>query len=137
MNVSVCGLACQNYNLAAPDVEIVKPTAFVQCEYCLEAPCITSQSRGKPSFLSAYGPPRLQNIGKRYRNYREYHRILKKAGLWNNPIYLLKKYELGVHWRCARGYAKLRRERCQEEMAESTRSAIQGAYSYYKLNKKF
>lgn len=97
MNVSVCGLACQNYNLAAPDVEIVKPTAFVQCEYCLEAPCITSQSRGKPSFLSAYGPPRLQNIGKRFRNYREYHRILKKAGLWNNPIYLLKKYELGVH----------------------------------------
>lgn len=85
-------------------VEEISPTAGQDhnlggesCEYCLGTPCITSvAAEGKLGFLRAYGQPRLQNISKRYKSYREYYKMLHKAGLWNNPVYVQRKYELGL-----------------------------------------
>lgn len=66
----------------------------VCCSFCLQLPCITSQD--KAAFLSAHGLPRPQNISKRYKDYKEFYRMLKRAGLWENPLYLNKKHELGI-----------------------------------------
>ena len=48
------------------------------------------------AFLSAYGPPRPRNISNRYRDYREYYKMLKKERLWHNPLYINRKHELGI-----------------------------------------
>ena len=69
--------------------------AGVSCNYCLQLPCIT-ESEGKAAFLSAHGAPRPQNILKRYKDYREFYRMLKRAGLWENSLYLDRKHELGI-----------------------------------------
>ena len=66
--------------------------AGVSCKYCLQQSCIT-ESEGKAGFLSAHGAPRPQNIVKRY---REFYRMLKRAGLWENSLYLERKRELGI-----------------------------------------
>ena len=55
--------------------------AGVSCNYCLQLPCIT-ESEGKAAFLSAHGAPRPQNIVKRYKDDKEFYRMLKRAGLW-------------------------------------------------------
>ena len=69
--------------------------AGVSCNYCLQLPCIT-ESEGKAAFLSAHGAHRPQNILKRYKDYREFYRMLKRAGLWENSLYLDRKHELGI-----------------------------------------
>ena len=69
--------------------------AGVSCKYCLQLPCIT-ESEGKAAFLSAHGAPRPQNIVKRYKVYKEFYRMLKRAGLWENFLYLERKHELGI-----------------------------------------
>ena len=69
--------------------------AGVSCNYCLQLPCIT-ESEGKAAFLSAHGAPRPQNIVKRYKDYKEFYRMLKRAGLWDNSLYLERKHELGI-----------------------------------------
>ena len=66
--------------------------AGVSCKYCLQLPCIT-ESEGKAAFLSAHGAPRPQNIVKRYKDYKEFYRMLKRAGLWENSLYLERKHE--------------------------------------------
>lgn len=69
--------------------------AGVSCKYCLQLPCIT-ESEGKAGFLSAYGAPRPQNIVKRYKDYKEFYKMLKRAGLWENSLYLERKHELSI-----------------------------------------
>ena len=60
----------------------------VACPYCLQQPCITT----------SHGPARPQkNISKRYKSYREYYKLLKCVGLWNNPSYVERKRELGIY----------------------------------------
>ena len=61
------------------------------CEYCLQARCITS-SPFKPQGRS---DARITNHTKRRKDYRWYWRTLKDCGLWENPIYLAHKLELG------------------------------------------
>ena len=58
-------------------------------------PCVTT-SEVKAAFLLAHGPPRPQNIVKRYKDYKEYYRMLKKAYLWENSLYLHRKHKLGI-----------------------------------------
>ena len=61
----------------------------------MQQPCITT-IEVKAAFLFAHGPPCPQNITKRYKDYKEYYRMLKKAGLWENAFYLERKNELGI-----------------------------------------
>ena len=69
----------------------------VACPYCLQQPCITTPHETKANFLRAHGPARPQNISKRYKSYREYYKLLKRVGLWNNPSYVERKRELGIY----------------------------------------
>ena len=66
------------------------------CEFCLQNPCVTTPNDHRAAFLSAYGPPRPRNISNRYRDYREYYKMLKKERLWHNPLYINRKHELGI-----------------------------------------
>ena len=66
------------------------------CEFCLQNPCVTIPNDRRATFLSAHGPPRPQNISKRYRDYKEYFKILKEQRLWRNPLYINRKHELGI-----------------------------------------
>ena len=47
--------------------------------------------------MNAHGPPRNTNISKRFKDYREYYRMLKRVGLWSNPVYVMRKTELGIY----------------------------------------
>jgi len=69
--------------------------AGVSCKYRLQLPCIT-ESEGKAAFLSAHGAPHPQNIVKRYKDYKEFYRMLKRAGLWEDSLYLECKHEQGI-----------------------------------------
>ena len=65
------------------------------CDYCLQHPCVTLAADRKP-FMMAHGPPRPQNVSKRYKMYREYYRVLKAIGLWRDDRYCTRKTELGI-----------------------------------------
>ncbi|KAJ7381220.1 hypothetical protein OS493_001336 [Desmophyllum pertusum] len=59
------------------------------CQYCLQAPCVVMDGRPR-------GPPRNNNHAKRLKDYRFYYTLLN-ARLWENPLYLARKEELGCH----------------------------------------
>ena len=66
------------------------------CEFCSQNPCVTTPNDRRATFLSAHGLPRPQHISKRYRDYKEYYKILKEQRLWHNPLYVNRKHELGI-----------------------------------------
>ena len=70
-----------------PQVEVEEEEP---CQFCLQAPCVVVA--GRPS-----GPPRPNNHSKRLKDYRLYYRDLNARRLWENPIYLARKEELGCH----------------------------------------
>ena len=63
------------------------------CEFCLQAPCITS-SPFKPQGRS---DARITNHTKRLKDYKWYWRTLKDCGLWENAFYQARKQFLGCH----------------------------------------
>ena len=63
------------------------------CRFCLQITCITS-SAFKPQGRS---DARITNHTKRLKDYKWYWRTLKDCGLWDNPIYIERKQELGCH----------------------------------------
>ena len=66
-------------------------TAVPTCNFCLQTPCITS-SAFKPM---GRGGARMTNHTKRRKNYKWFWSTLKDYGLWENPIYLERKQDLG------------------------------------------
>ena len=69
-------------------------TAF--CLYCKSTPCVLS-SANLPARLRASGQPRLTNHVKRKGDYKAFYTILKRKGLWSDPIYLQRKEALGCY----------------------------------------
>ena len=69
-------------------------TAF--CLYCRSTPCVLSIGN-LPARLRASGLARLTNHMKRKGDYRAFYTILKKKGLWSDPIYLQRKEALGCY----------------------------------------
>ena len=63
----------------------------VACPFCLQVRCITS-SAFKPQ---GRGNARITNHTKRRKDYKWYWRTLKACGLWENPVYLAHKQQLG------------------------------------------
>lgn len=63
---------------SSSQIEVTKRTAS---EFCLELPCLTMPTAHRVMFLSAYGPTLANNICKRYKDYKEYYRVLKKERL--------------------------------------------------------
>ena len=61
------------------------------CAFCPRAPCITT-SDFKPNGRC---DARMTNYSKRRKDYEWYWRTLKDNGLWDNPMYLEKKQQLG------------------------------------------
>ena len=61
------------------------------CLYCRQTPCITTDSREHLGFRAAH----VQNYVRRQKDYKTYWRALKKCGLWQDPVYLARKVELG------------------------------------------
>ena len=110
--------------------------AGVSCNYCLQLPCIT-ESEGKAAFLSAHGAPRPQNILKRYKDYREFYRMLKKGRLMGKfPVSGPQTWTGYFHWRCKGGPSQLCCGWCEKEVAKSSRHAMQGACANSVTDKK-
>ena len=63
------------------------------CQFCLQVRCITL-SPFKPQGRSN---ARITNHNKRRKDYRWYWCTLKDCGLWESPVYLVQKEELGCH----------------------------------------
>lgn len=61
------------------------------CLYCRQTPCITTDSREHLGFRAAH----VQNHVRRRKDYKTYWRALKKCGLWQDPVCLARKVELG------------------------------------------
>ena len=66
------------------------------CSFCRNTPCIL-QSQNLPSRLYAHGQPKLTNHSKRKGDYKTYYTILKRRGLWRDPVYLQRKEALGCY----------------------------------------
>ena len=63
------------------------------CTYSGSSPCVIL-SDNIPSKLKAQGQPRMTNHSKRRLDYKAFDTILKRRGLWRNPIYLQRKEAL-------------------------------------------
>ena len=50
-----------------------------------------------PSKLKAHGQPRMTNHSKRKGDYKAFYTILKRRGLWRDPVYLQRKEALGCY----------------------------------------
>ena len=61
------------------------------CPFCLQGRCITS-SAFKPQGRSN---ARITNHTKRGKDYKWYWCTLRACGLWENPVYLAHKQQLG------------------------------------------
>ena len=64
------------------------------CTYCRNSPCVIL-SDNIPSKLKAHGQPRMTNHSKRKGDYKAFYTILKRRGLWRDPVYLQRKEALG------------------------------------------
>lgn len=60
------------------------------CSFCRYTPCIL-QSQNLPSRLCAHGKPKLTNYSKRKGDYKTYYTILKRRGLWREPVLFAEK----------------------------------------------
>ena len=67
-----------------------------RCIFCRNSPCIL-RSENLPDKLRASGPPRMTNHCKRKADYRALYTILKRKGLWRDPIYVQRKEALGCY----------------------------------------
>ena len=63
------------------------------CIFCRQTRCITTDSQVYLGFRAAH----IQNHVRRRKDYRTFWRSLKKCGLWEDPVYLARKVELGDH----------------------------------------
>lgn len=68
----------------------------LSCTFCRNMPCIL-QSQNLPSRLHAHGQPKLTNHSKWKGDYKSYYTILKRKGLWRDPVYLQRKEALGCY----------------------------------------
>lgn len=66
------------------------------CTYCRNSPCVIL-SDNIPSKLKAHGQPRMTNHSKRKGDYKAFYTILKRRGLWRDPVYLQRKEALGCY----------------------------------------
>ena len=66
------------------------------CPFCRNMPCIL-QGENLPDRLRLHGQPRLTNRSKRKGDYKTYYTILKRRGLWCDPVYLQRKEALGCY----------------------------------------
>lgn len=58
------------------------------CPHCLFAPCIVTTP---PDFMTGQSGPHIRNNTHRYRLYRQFWKVLKELGLWNDSRYLDRK----------------------------------------------
>ena len=79
---------------SVPDVPEEHPATAAEpqptCRFCLQTPCVVTDGRPR-------GPARNNNHSKRLKEYRHYYTQLTALRLWENPVYLARKEELGCH----------------------------------------
>ena len=66
-------------------------TAFAVCNFCLQAPCITSSVFKPQGQCNA----RITNHTKRRKDYKWFWKTLKGCGLWEDLVYIERKQQLG------------------------------------------
>ena len=74
--------------VSTAEEEHIDPTI---CICCRQTPCVSTDSREHRGIRAAH----IQNHVRRRKDYKTYLRALKKCGLWQDPVYIARKVELG------------------------------------------